>query len=254
VGGLPETGGVEPSAEISRPVGAGHLRVELVAETPVAVVAVSGALTRADGASACQQLVEALAVNPLGLVVDLGDLVVDAAAGASLLPVAAAIRAWPERPFAMCRRPSTLRPPNVPIFLSRELACGYVTGFSTLPQRSQMLDREPAASQEARRLVTHACAEWQLDAITPTAQLVVTELVNNAVLHTGDRFLVTVTLTDEGIHVAVRDTSREQPRVRAPEKVDVYGGKGMTLVEAFAHAWGTTLVSDGKVVWADLRA
>jgi anti-sigma regulatory factor (Ser/Thr protein kinase) len=117
-----------------------------------------------------------------------------------------------------------------------------------------MLDREPAASQEARRLVTHACAEWQLDAITPTAQLVVTELVNNAVLHTGDRFLVTVTLTDEGIHVAVRDTSRQQPRVRAPEQVDVYGGKGMTLVEAFAHAWGTTLVSDGKVVWADLRA
>ena len=47
---------------------------------------------------------------------------------------------------------------------------------------------------------------------------------------------------------------RQAPRVREPEKVDVYGGKGMTLVEAFAHSWGTTLVSDGKVVWADLRA
>jgi hypothetical protein len=245
---------VESSVELSRPVDPGHLQMELVAEPPVAVVAMSGSLTRADGAAACQQLVEALATHPLGLVVDLGDLVVDPAAGAALLPVAVAVRAWPERPFAMCRRPSALRPPSVPIFASREQAYGYVQGFSALPQRSQMLDREPAASQEARRLITHACAEWQLDAITPTAQLVVTELVNNAVLHTGDRFLVTVTLTDEGIHVAVRDTSREQPRVRAPEQVDVYGGKGMTLVEAFAHAWGTTLVSDGKVVWADLRA
>jgi hypothetical protein len=179
---------------------------------------------------------------------------VDPAAGAALLPVAVAVRAWPERPFALCRRPSSLRPPNVPIFANRELACDYVRTFAVLPQRSQMLDREPAASQEARRLVTHACAEWQLDGITPTAQLVVTELVNNAVLHTGDRFLVTVTLTDEGIHVAVRDTSRQAPRVRALEHVDVYGGKGMTLVEAFAHSWGTTVVSDGKVVWADLRA
>ena len=120
MGGLPETGGVEPTAGISRPVGPGRLRVELVAEDPVAVVAVSGELTRADGPSACQQVVEALAVHPLGLVVDLGDLVVDQAAGAALLPIASAVRAWPERPFALCRRPSELRPPSVPIFASRE--------------------------------------------------------------------------------------------------------------------------------------
>lgn len=252
MGGRPGTGEFDPAAGATRPV-VGQLRVQVVAEDPVAVVALSGELARADGPAVCQQLVEALAAHPLGLVVDLGDLDLDPAAGAALLPVAVAVKAWPERPFAMCRRPSELRPPNVPIFASRELACAYVHGYSALPQRSQMLDREPAASQEARRLVTRACAEWQLDAVIPTAQLVVTELVNNAVLHTGDRFLVTVTLTDHGVHLAVRDTSHQQPRVRAPENVDVYGGKGMTLVEAFAHSWGTTVVSDGKVVWADLR-
>jgi hypothetical protein len=252
VGGLPGTGEFDPTAGVTR--AGGQLRTHIVADDPVVVVAVSGELTRADGPAVCQQLVDNLSAHPLGLVVDLGDLVLDASAGAALLPVAVAVRAWPERPFTICRRPSALRPPNVPIFASRELACSYVQGFGALPQRSQMLDREPVASQEARRLVTRACAEWQLDAITPTAQLVVTELVNNAVLHTGDRFLVTATLTDHGLHIAVRDTSQQPPRVRTPEKVDVYGGKGMTLVEAFAHSWGTTVVSDGKVVWADLRS
>lgn len=254
VGGRTGAGGAEPTGGAVGPVSAGQLRVELVATEPVAVVAVSGVLMPADGPQVCQRLVDAMAAQPLGLVVDLGDLVVDPAAGEALLPISIAVSAWPERPFALCRRPSSLRPPTVASFPSRELACVHVRDFTTPPHRRLMLDREPAAPQHARRLITRACADWRLDAIVPTAQLVVTELVNNAVIHSGERFLVTVTLTDPGIHIGVHDSSRQLPRLRPPERIDAGGGKGMALVQAFAHDWGATPVKGGKVVWADLRA
>jgi hypothetical protein len=228
------------------------LHTELEPGEPVSVLTLAGPLERRSGAGACQAAIDALSDSPGGLVVDLRGMEVGPGAGEALLPLAKAVRAWPDRVIALCNRPVTLRPPAVSIFASRELASGYVRDFVPPPQRSQQLDRAPAASREARALVTRACSEWHHDELLPSAQLVITELVNNAVLHTSAHFLVYVTLTDTGLHLAVRDTSRSVPRMRAPEQVGPDGGQGLTLVNAFASAWGATLVPDGKVVWAEL--
>ena len=213
----------------------------------------SGRLRRGDSARACRWVIDALADSPDGLVVDLDTLVVDPGVGEALHPIAGHARAWPGRALAICRRPQSLRPPQVPVFPTCELATEYVQTAPAAPRRWQELDRAPAASADARRMITAVCAEWHLDAVLPAAQLVVTELVNNAVLHAAGRFLVVATLTDTGLHVAVRDSSRQLPRMRPVDQVGPEGGQGLTLVNAFASAWGATPVSDGKVVWADLR-
>ncbi|MFC7479497.1 ATP-binding protein [Luedemannella flava] len=174
-------------------------------------------------------------------------------AGESLHPVAVQARAWPGRALAMCRRHDSLRPPQVPIFATTEQAIEHVHATPSAPRRWQELEGSPAASADARRMVTQACAEWRLDGVLPAAQLVVTELVNNAVLHATGRFLVVATLTDHGMHVSVRDSNPRLPRMRRVEDVSPEGGQGLTLVNAFATAWGATPIAEGKVVWADLR-
>ncbi|WP_344082480.1 ATP-binding protein [Luedemannella helvata] len=231
----------------------GDLRAEVLQTEPVTVLRMSGRLRRGDGPRASRWIVDALADSPDGLVVDLGDLVADPGAGESLHPVATQAKAWPGRIVAMCRRPDSLRPPQVPIFPTVEAAIEHVRAATPAPRRWQELERSPAASADARRMVTQACAEWRLDGVLPAAQLVVTELVNNAVLHASGRFLVVATLTDHGLHVSVRDSSRQLPRMRRVEDVGPDGGQGLTLVNAFATEWGATPLAEGKVVWADLR-
>jgi hypothetical protein len=231
----------------------GELRAEIVQSEPVTVLRVAGRLRRGDGPRACRWIIEALADSPDGLVVDLGDLIADPGAGEALFPVSVQAKAWPGRALAMCRRHDSLRPPQVPIFASYDEAVEHVRAAPAAPRRWQELERSPAASADARRMVTLACAEWHMDGVLPAAQLVVTELVNNAVLHATGSFLVVATLTDRGLHLAVRDASRQLPRLRPAEDVGPEGGQGLTLVNAFASEWGATPLPDGKVVWADLR-
>lgn len=231
----------------------GELRAEVLQKEPVTVLRVAGPLRRGDGPRANRWIIDALADSPDGLVVDLGDLTVEPGAGEPLQPVATLAKAWPGRVLAMCRRPDSLRPPLVPIFPTVDEAVEHVRAATPAPRRWQELERSPAASADARRMVTQACAEWHLDGVLPAAQLVVTELVNNAVLHASGRFLVVATLTDHGLHVSVRDSSRQLPRMRRVEDVGPDGGQGLTLVNAFATEWGATPLAEGKIVWADLR-
>ncbi|MGH9008944.1 MAG: MEDS domain-containing protein [Acidimicrobiia bacterium] len=107
---------------------------------------------------------------------------------------------------------------------------------------------------QARRFVTGTLAAWGCGDLVDDAALIVTELATNAILHARTGFTVVLTRRPEGtIRVAVRDTSQIRPQPRRAGPLEG-SGRGLGLVEALSTAWGPELLSDGKVVWAELRS
>lgn len=129
------------------------------------------------------------------------------------------------------------------------------TAASVGPQRYQ--ERYAArleAAQQARRDIALVLESWGLSHLIEVAEQVVTELVANAVEHT-DAATVAVSATrtgEEAVRIIVTDTSRTRPTPATPSSDDE-NGRGLLLVEALAHAWGSELVHGGKRVWAELR-
>ena len=83
------------------------------------------------------------------------------------------------------------------------------------------------------------------------AQLLLTELVSNAIRHSDHSVTVTVRLMTQRLMVDVEDTSERMPIMRDLEDVAVEG-RGLRLVDALATEWGVRLVEHGKVVWFQL--
>ena len=110
-----------------------------------------------------------------------------------------------------------------------------------------------AATGSARGAVREALDRWKLAYLADDALLVTTELVQNALRHTGAGGVLVVRRTAGALRIEVADGSREQPTVRAPDPTRV-GGRGLSIVAAVARAWGTLSHTGqaGKTVWAEL--
>ena len=113
----------------------------------------------------------------------------------------------------------------------------------------------PAAAHEARVLLrswmtARACTG---DAIE-TVELLLTEIIANAVRHTdSEKLQMTAAFDGRSVRVAVEDCSAEPPR-QPPDVMDPErpGGRGVWLVERLSQAWGWDLVRGGKRVWFEL--
>jgi anti-sigma regulatory factor (Ser/Thr protein kinase) len=119
------------------------------------------------------------------------------------------------------------------------------------------LDPDPLAPSAAREAVARCCAEWRVEDLIHPARAVASELVANAVEHARTVIDLDVTLRGDQLRVAVRDGSRVVPRLRDPAPHDPAApldirGYGLRLILSLAHAWGTEVTPDGKVVWATL--
>ena len=131
-----------------------------------------------------------------------------------------------------------------------------MTAATVGPQRYQ--ERYAArleAAAQARRDIALVLETWGLPQLVDVAEQVVTELVANAVEHT-DAATVGASITrtgKESARIVVTDTSRTRPTPGTPSPDDEHG-RGLLLVEALAHAWGSEPVHSGKRVWAELRA
>ncbi|MEV0720424.1 ATP-binding protein [Asanoa sp. NPDC050611] len=110
-----------------------------------------------------------------------------------------------------------------------------------------------ANAAAARRAVRAALERWKLAHLADDALLVTTELVQNAVAHTGAGGVLVVRRCLDGLRIEVADGSGEQPTVRTPDPSQA-GGRGLSIVAAVARAWGTLTRTGqaGKVVWAEL--
>ncbi|WP_437097150.1 ATP-binding protein [Streptomyces sp. enrichment culture] len=117
------------------------------------------------------------------------------------------------------------------------------------------LPSRPESAATARRLTQVVILrQWGLGArITEDAVLLVSELVGNAVRHTGARvFGLRLRRRRGWIRVEVRDPSRGLPCLMPVQDMDV-SGRGLFLVDKLADRWGVDLLPRGKTTWFEMR-
>jgi len=123
---------------------------------------------------------------------------------------------------------------NVPIF----------HGELTLPETLSSV-------AEARRFVRATLADWPMTCCLDDVELVVSELVGNALRHGRGRPVLRLRGMPDRLRVEVLD---ESPEVPSPRASGADGGWGLYLVERIATAWGVQPHPQGKVVWRELPA
>ncbi|MFF0272436.1 SpoIIE family protein phosphatase [Streptomyces sp. NPDC094447] len=112
------------------------------------------------------------------------------------------------------------------------------------------LDPEDAAPGRARRLARRALARWDLEELTDSVELLISEVVTNAVRY-AERPVTLRLLRTDVLRCEVGDDSPQLPRQRRARETDE-GGRGLFLVNRLARRWGATRLSGGKVVWFEL--
>jgi anti-sigma regulatory factor (Ser/Thr protein kinase) len=104
----------------------------------------------------------------------------------------------------------------------------------------------------ARRFTSDTLLDWRLpDRAREITELVVSELVGNAVEHGGGRAELVISLLADTVRVDVLDHDRQPPVVRSPEPIGDRH-RGLLIVAALSTRWGTHRVGTGKSVWAEL--
>lgn len=166
--------------------------------------------------------------------------------------------------------------PGVPIFLvvgSTERRRPYLTGairrfvpvFSTVgaalaavdsPPLRRLVRTEvapvPSGSAWARRIVRNTCARWSIPGLRADAELLGTELVENAIRHGTGVVRLRLEWRHDMLTVAVYDSNPEPAVLREP-KPGEYRLGGLWLVAQLAARWGCAPdLGGGKVVWAVL--
>jgi serine phosphatase RsbU (regulator of sigma subunit)/anti-sigma regulatory factor (Ser/Thr protein kinase) len=114
---------------------------------------------------------------------------------------------------------------------------------------SWSLPPELTSAAKARHLIREPLARWGLDELMPTTELLVSELVTNAIRYaTGE---VTIRLVLDGSLVCeVLDNSSALPRLRHAGR-DEECGRGLEVVSQLAQRWGARRTRDGKIVWCE---
>jgi serine phosphatase RsbU (regulator of sigma subunit)/PAS domain-containing protein/anti-sigma regulatory factor (Ser/Thr protein kinase) len=111
------------------------------------------------------------------------------------------------------------------------------------------LDPDPVVVAEARKEAAEQLERWGLGELVFTTELVVSELVTNAIRYAGGRIRLRL-IRDASLICEVSDTSSTAPHLRRARTFDE-GGRGLLLVAALTQRWGTRQTEAGKTIWAE---
>ncbi|MEU6006892.1 SpoIIE family protein phosphatase [Streptomyces sp. NPDC047453] len=112
------------------------------------------------------------------------------------------------------------------------------------------LPREPRSVGRAREYARAQLTAWDLEPLIDTTELLVSELVTNA-LRYGEGEIRLRLLLDRTLVCEVWDSGLVQPRRRRARDTDE-GGRGLQLVGLLSAAWGSRRTPRGKTVWFEL--
>jgi serine phosphatase RsbU (regulator of sigma subunit)/anti-sigma regulatory factor (Ser/Thr protein kinase) len=110
------------------------------------------------------------------------------------------------------------------------------------------LPAQPSVVGRARAGAAEQLAIWGLEDITFTTELLVSELVTNAIRHAQPRIQLRL-IWDGVLSVEVSDASSTSPHLRRADRYDE-DGRGLMLVAQLADRWGTRHTRTGKTIWA----
>jgi anti-sigma regulatory factor (Ser/Thr protein kinase) len=112
------------------------------------------------------------------------------------------------------------------------------------------LPAELTSARRARGLIRRPLRRWGLSDLQPVAELLVSELVTNAVRYAQGKVGLRLIL-EGGLVLEVMDDSAALPRLRHPDEDDERG-RGLQVVSQVAQRWGARRSQSGKVVWCEL--
>ena len=131
-------------------------------------------------------------------------------------------------------------------------AMGYNTHVENLASRVQRtLPPHASSVGEARRLVRAELREAGREDLIDAAELLVSELVTNALVHAGTPIEVTASVGDSGLRVEIGDGSPNLPAPRRHARM-AGTGRGLRLLQQMVDSWGAYPYADGKIVWFEL--
>ena len=113
------------------------------------------------------------------------------------------------------------------------------------------LSADPRSIRVARAFLVSIARQLDLPHDTVSvAELALSEIVTNAVVHGEPPIVIAVRATPERLHVSVADASPARPRADET-RLDATGGRGLAIVAAVAGAWGCEpdAVGPGKRIW-----
>ncbi|CAL9294681.1 SpoIIE family protein phosphatase [Streptomyces sp. NPDC030392] len=115
--------------------------------------------------------------------------------------------------------------------------------------REWALPADGTAARTARRLVRTQLEEWELADLTDIMELVVSELVGNALRYGGGPGSLRL-LRHSRLCVEVSDNGPDLPQIQHAE-LSAEGGRGLQLINTLCRRWGSCRTPGGKVVWAE---
>ncbi|MEW2396225.1 ATP-binding protein [Streptomyces sp. NPDC046862] len=110
------------------------------------------------------------------------------------------------------------------------------------------------AVPETRRELREFLRHWGRPGRSEIAELLTSELVTNALIHTDRDAVLTAVVSPHELRVEVRDFVGRRPNLQMPDTGDGTHGRGLVLVQSLADAWGVRAHGVGKAVWFELGA
>jgi len=147
---------------------------------------------------------------------------------------------------------------EVEAFVTKDYDVGYVVDLVARlagpPYETAhiALGPDPRDVASARRFVAERCRDWGCGDVVEDAELVVSELVTNALVHAESRCDLRAGLGEAALRIQVIDEGDGVPDPQVADDTDEHG-RGLLLVSALCAAWGVEALPDGgKIVWAEL--
>ncbi len=112
------------------------------------------------------------------------------------------------------------------------------------------LGRELTSVGEARNLIREPMGRWKLEELIPITELLVSELVTNALRYSPGTITLRIVLDDTTLVCEIGDNSAALPRLRHAGRDDE-NGRGLQVVSQLAQRWGARRTREGKVVWCE---
>lgn len=129
---------------------------------------------------------------------------------------------------------------------------GVLDAVEEVLRSHRTLDHDIGSSAAARRFMEETLRRWSCSEVLDVVNLLVSELVTNAVVHGGSQAEVSVVLLPNALRVEVGDSDTSVPTPKPADDDWATSGRGLALVEAMSNAWGIESFDRGKVIWFEV--